>query len=307
MLAVVAGLIAWLALRDTGSGSSSPETTAVSVSQLRTFAASIDHPVYWVGPKRRYTYELERRSDGSILIRYLPPGVDLGAEQPYLTVATYPYADAFQAVQRVLDETGSTPILLDNNGLASVSERTRRSVHAAYPGTDYQIEVYDPVPGRAADIVRRGQLAALDPNSGSATPGPKPSAVSPRELRSLATLLDQPIYWIGPRKGYTYELTRAPGRIYIRYLPPGVDVGGEQSYLTVATYPLPGAFEAVQRVAGNGIEKIELANGGVAVLDRNDPENIHLAYPGSDYQVEVVGPPRRARQVVASGRVRSIR
>jgi hypothetical protein len=53
-------------------------------------------------------------------------------------------------------------------------------------------------------------------------------------------------------------------------------------------------------------EKIALAGGGLAVFDPSDPTHIHLAYPGSDYQVEVFDPTGRDRQIVSSGRVTTI-
>ena len=37
------------------------------------------------------------------------------------------------------------------------------------------------------------------------------------------------------------------------------------------------------------------------------PTDIHLAYPGSDFQVEVFDPAGKTRQIVAAGRIASIR
>jgi hypothetical protein len=299
---VAVGLILWLALRNTGSGS---PATAVSVGQLRTLATSVGHPVFWVGPRKGYTYELKRKSDGSIYVRYLPAGVQVGAKEQYLTVATYPFTGAFKAIQRVLRQGGSAPIRLAHGGLAEFSNTKPNNVHAAYPGIDYQVEVFDPT-GKAVAIVRAGQLTSFGGPKGA--PPPRPTAASLAGLKSLAGSLGHPIYWAGPRRGYTYELTREPGgKIYIRYLPPGVNVGAKQQYLTVATYPFPGALAAIQRVAKRqGQVTIPLAGGGLAVFGAKNPGDVHLAYPGSNYQVEVFDPPARARFVVVSGRITSI-
>src|SRR4051812_45364154 len=44
--------------------------------------------------------------------------------------------------------------------------------------------------------------------------------VSPSGLRTLASAVNQPIYWAGPQSGRQYELTRATdGRVWVRYLP----------------------------------------------------------------------------------------
>jgi hypothetical protein len=305
-LAVAVGLILWLALRDTGSGSS---TKAVSAHQIRILAASVGHPIFWVGPRKRYTYELDQKSNGSIYIRYLPPGAEVGTKTPYMTIATYPFAGAFAAIQKVSRERGSTPITLTHNGLGEVSRKFPQSVHAAYPGIDYEVEIYHPTPGKAAAIVRAGRLAAFGGLGGATAPSAaKPTAASLADLSRLAASLGHPLYWVGSRSGYTYELTnQSDGKIYIRYLPPGAKLRTKHAYLTVGTYPFRKAFEAIQGVARKKkFVKITLANGGLAVFDPSDPTHIHLAYPGSDYQVEVFDPTGRVRQIVSSGRVITI-
>jgi hypothetical protein len=309
VIAVIVGVILWLTLRDNGSTTSKSNATAVSESQIKTLAASVKHPVFWVGAKPGFTYELTRPSNGTIYIRYLPPGVKVGAKEPYLTVVTYPFPGAYPAIQAVVKNRDSTHVNVPGDAIAVGSKRYPQSVHVAYPGVDYQVEVYDPTPGNAAAIVSAGQLAAfgsLKTNSQSAT---APAAATPSSLKALARSLGHPLYWAGTKRGYTYELARsADGRVFIRYLPPGVDVGTKTPYLTVATYPYPGAFTALQALAhGKNTKTFNLAGGGLAVLDTKHPKSLHLAYPSSDYQVEVFDPsPAVARQTVTSGQVEPI-
>ena len=134
-----------------------------------------------------------------------------------------------------------------------------------------------------------------------------PTAASVDELESLAGELDHPIYWAGARQGYTYELSRTTsGNVFIRYLPPGVKVGDPRaSFLTVGTYPFPGAFDAVTKPPGTAgsAATIRLADGGIGVVDGSYPKSIHVAYPGVNYQIEVYHPlserrpqPRRFRR-----------
>jgi hypothetical protein len=307
VLAVAVGLILWLILRNTGgSSTASFNATAVSVAQLKTLAGSVRHPVFWVGPRKGNTYELTRTSNGTLFVRYLPPGVNIGSKKPYLTIATYPFPGAFPALQKVAQQRASTPISIAHHGLAVASTHSPDSVHAAYPGVNYQVEVYDPSPGAATLIVR--QLAAFGSlSSGAATQ--KATAVSPAGLRSLASELGHPIYWVGPRKGYTYELTRTRSEaVYIRYLLPGVKVGTKKPYLTVGTYLYPNAYGALQALAkGKSMVTFKPAGGELAVLDTKHPKSIHLAYPKSNYQVEVYGPvPSVVRRIVTSGQVSSI-
>jgi hypothetical protein len=150
----------------------------------------------------------------------------------------------------------------------------------------------------------------VGPNSSSTTRGPvavpiQPVALSASALGTLARTVDQPIYWAGPRRHYLYELKRTADRkVYIRYLPPGVDAGARGSeYLIIATYPFPGAFAALKKVAdGRGIQ---LPAGGLALVDEKHPTSVHLAFPNVDYQVEVYDPSQaRARAVASSGQIR---
>ena len=136
-----------------------------------------------------------------------------------------------------------------------------------------------------------------------------PVALSASGLRTLARAVPQPIYWAGPKHGYLYELTRTTaGRIYVRYLPAGVKAGAPgASYLIVATYPYPGALNALKAVA-KGAQRITIPGGGLALVDSKDPKSVHLAYPGVAYQVEVYDPsPAVSRVVAVSGNVLPVR
>jgi hypothetical protein len=310
VLALAVGLILWLVLRDTGGSSTSPNVTAVSVDQVKNLAASVGHPVFWVGRRQGYTYELKRQLNGTIIIRYLPQGVKVGDQKPYLSVATYPFPGAFAAIENAAKNRGSASFNFPNNGLAVFAKRYPQSVHAAYPGSSYQVEVYDPTRGVAAAMLKSGRLIAFGSiRGGSAAPAAKPISASLGYLKSLASSLGHPIYWVGPKRGSTYEVTRtSSGKVFLRYLPGGVKVGTQKPYLSVATYPFPGAFGAIKALEKQRNQvAIRLRDGGLAVFDRTYPKSIHLAYPGSSYQVEVFDPsPARVRNLVSSGQVSTI-
>jgi hypothetical protein len=305
VIVVVGGIVLWLALRD--NGGSKPQAlhaSAVSESQLSNLAKTVGHPVFWVGHKPGFTYELSRTSNGSIYVRYLPAGVAVGASKPYLTVGTYPFAAAYGALQTVAKQNGETPIKVAHGGLAVVSSSYPESVHVAYPGVDYQVEVYDPSPGVAAALVAAGKVAAF----GSLAPPAKAQAISAAGLTALAKSLKHPLYWLGPKAGDTYEMTQTSnGNVYVRYLPPGVKVGAPHGYLLIGTYPYTGAYAALQGLAKQpGIQQIKLKDGGLAVYDPKSATNIHIAYPGSDLEIEVFSPSAaQAKSLVSSGQVRA--
>jgi hypothetical protein len=305
-LAVVVGLILWLALRDTGgsgskSGSSaSPE--AVSIAQLQALATSMGHPVYWVGPQNGTMLELTRQTTGGILVRYLPSGAKVGTRDPHLTVATYPFPNAFAATQSLAKQKGMTSISIDGGGIAALEADNSNDVHLAYPGVDYQVEVFDPTPGAATHLISHGQVFPV----GAATA----AAPSLGGLRALAAQEGHPVYWLGSQPGTTIEVSQGTaGQVYLRYLPRGVEVGAKLPYLTVASYPFSNAFAATEGLARqNPRGLIRLAGGGLAVVDRQHPTSIYVAFPGSDVQTEVYDPSAAvARNVVSSGQVQQIR
>jgi hypothetical protein len=135
-------------------------------------------------------------------------------------------------------------------------------------------------------------------------------AATPASLRSLQKAVRHPVYWLGPRKRTTYELTQTPdGKIYVRYLPRGTRIGVRRATFTiVGTYPVPNALRAVRRAAQeSGGVALRLPHGGLGVFNRSAPGNVYLAYPHANLQVEVFDPsPRRARKLVVSGAVRPV-
>jgi hypothetical protein len=135
-----------------------------------------------------------------------------------------------------------------------------------------------------------------------------PVALSENGLRALARVLDQPVYWSGPKSGYRYELTRTTNRnVYIRYLPAGVRAGDKRStFLIVATYPFDNAYKVLKRLAGkNGIA---VPGGGLALVQKDYPKSVHVAFPGVDYQIEVYdASPAAAKATAISGRIAPVR
>jgi hypothetical protein len=308
LVALVGGIVVWLVLRDNESSSSSNSSAAAAtVEQLQALAASVDHPVFWSGPRAGSTYELTQAPNGTIFIRYLPPGAKVGSKDRYPTVATYPFPGAFAALQAVAKQSGSTAVNLTNGGLAVISSSNPTSIHAAYPNVDYQVEVFDPDAGAALQEMQ--SLTYFGDLSGSTPQSSKPQAASVAGLKALARGIGHPIYWAGPLGGYTYELSQASnGNVYVRYLPAGVAVGSPDQYFSVGTYPYPGAFASIQALSKQkNAESLKMKGGGLAVIDAQQPTNIHAAFPGSDYQIEVFDPSAaRVRKAVSSGQVRPI-
>jgi hypothetical protein len=146
---------------------------------------------------------------------------------------------------------------------------------------------------------------------GSTKSGEPVHAASIDELQALPAAVGHDVYWAGPKRNYTYELTKTnDGKIYIRYLPPGVQVNDRRpNFLTVGTYLFPNAFTAARRGSKTGTAfKAKLPDGGIAYTRKKFPKSVFFTYPGSDYMQEVYDrSPKRARSLVTQGQVRPIR
>jgi len=121
-----------------------------------------------------------------------------------------------------------------------------------------------------------------------------PVVVSQADLQRVARATGHPVYWGGPRSGFSYELTvTSEGRIFIRYLSDGVAAGDPRA-----------SFLAI----GKDTFSMRLDRGGLGVISRQAPTSAYFAYPNADYQVEVFAPSRdTARRLVSSGAIRPIR
>jgi hypothetical protein len=164
-IGLAAFLVGWLvmnrggedATRAPGSGAS-----AASESELRAFADSTSHPVYWAGAKDGQTYELTRTTDGRIYVRYLPEGTEVGDPRSgFLTIGTYPRPAAFAELKRAAKADGAVSLKVGDDGLAVFNEAKPSSVYLGYPDARYQVEVYHPSPDEARRLALSGQVVPV--------------------------------------------------------------------------------------------------------------------------------------------------
>jgi hypothetical protein len=278
---------------------------AMTVQQLKTEAASQARPLYWAGPRVGVTYELSRVADGRSYVRYLTADAPVGdPSAAFLAVATYPLVGGFETVSVEAAKPGNTRIDLPAGGIAVAAPERPLSVYFSYPGADYQVEVYSPDPAAAVALVRSGRIKPIGGGTPVATGAAR--GLNRASLRALARR-EGPVYWAGPRAKTTYEVTRiAGGRTFVRYLTPSAPIGDpEPLYLTVATYPERDALAQIEAAAAKeGNVKLELEGGGLAVYDPARPTSVFVAFPATDYQIEVYSPKKgEARALVRQGRV----
>jgi hypothetical protein len=168
-VALLVGFVVWLLVRggggsSTGSTETGPAIGPVAASQGRLHSLADDegHPIYWAGPKPNTTYELTRTSSGRIFIRYLPQGVPVGVDKAdYTIVGTYPVPNATAVLQGLAKKSGETKLSAPGGGIAVYSSSQPTNVYIAYPGSNLQIEVFDPSAERARQIVTSGQVVPV--------------------------------------------------------------------------------------------------------------------------------------------------
>ena len=137
-----------------------------------------------------------------------------------------------------------------------------------------------------------------------------PALVSQSQLEQLAAASGQPVYWAGPKPGYSYELTRtSSGRVYVRYLPEGVKAGDQRAnFLVVGTYRQPGSFANLRRAAkAKGALSLGVKNGGLVVFSSSKPTSVYVGYPSAGYQIEVYSPSAdNARSLVLADKIQPV-
>jgi hypothetical protein len=165
-VALAVGVVVWLVVIHNG-GSSKPKITSIAPSaaspdSLRSVAKDVGHPVFWAGPATGTTYELTETSSGRIYVRYLPKSVPVGSPRAgYTIVGTYPVDSAYSVLNQLARKSGESSFPAPRGGFAVYADSTPTNIYLAYPGKNVQIEVYDPSPRRARDLISSGRVAPV--------------------------------------------------------------------------------------------------------------------------------------------------
>jgi hypothetical protein len=312
-LLAVAAAGGWLGVRHFTKSSAKSDVTAVGVSRsgLTTIAGSLGRPIYWAGARSGVKYELTVAPDGRMYVRYLPTGVAVGTKTRYLTIGTYPFSNALAVTTRVAHQKGSVVVPAPSGAIAFYRKAIPTNVFVAFPGSSYQIEVYDPSATAARKIVSGGLISTVVATSNNSTAAHGTAIVtSPASLKALSAKLGTPIYWAGQVSGTSEVLTQTPdGRIYVRYVPKGVAPGSTTPYLTIATYPVKNAYATSKAATKRAdVVKVPLSSGnGIAFYVKSHPTSVYLAFPGTNEQIEVFDPSAsHARQLVASQQIHPV-
>ncbi|MDQ3644094.1 MAG: hypothetical protein M3356_01090 [Actinomycetota bacterium] len=138
----------------------------------------------------------------------------------------------------------------------------------------------------------------------------KPTIASTQDLRSFADSVGHPVFWAGELPNLKLELTAADEKVWVRYLPAGIQAGDKgRKYLTVGTYPQPQPFADLEKASKKPGTVSEIIPGGGRLLYyRKNAQSVYLAYPATDYLVELYSPSApQALKLVQSGSVGQVR
>jgi hypothetical protein len=162
-LAVGSALAAWMLLaRDRAPAPPAPPIRVegprvVTADGLSAITAVRGSAVYWAGGRAGTLYEVTETAKGYVYVRYLPSGTAPGDPRAaFLTVGTYPRANAYGDVVAASRRPGAVSVPLRGRGLAVYDRSKPTSVYLAYPGWRAQVEVYDPSAAKALRLVESG-------------------------------------------------------------------------------------------------------------------------------------------------------
>jgi hypothetical protein len=168
-VALAAALLVWLVVRDGSNGSSTeaPQVSAIppvaaTPDRLRELSVEAGRPIYWLGPQDGGRYELTRTPNDRIFVRYLPAGAPVGTtEAKYPLVGTYPVENAYDVLKKLAKVSSESSFTAPKNGFAVYSTAHPTNIYLAYPGSDVQIEVYDPSAAHARELITSGQVVPV--------------------------------------------------------------------------------------------------------------------------------------------------
>jgi hypothetical protein len=129
-----------------------------SVDEVRRFAKTEGGTVYWAGAPAAQRLELTDTEAGTF-IRYLPEEAEVGDKRSrYLTVATYVVPRAFAVATKAARRPGAVERALPNAGIVVWQAARPTSVYLAHRGSNQLVEVFDPNPRRARDLILSGRV-----------------------------------------------------------------------------------------------------------------------------------------------------
>jgi hypothetical protein len=132
-----------------------PGPVIMDMQGLQAVKAFAGHSVYWAGPQGLTQWEVTL-AGRNIYIRYLPKGEKAGSSTPYLTVGTYEKKGAYAGLEAAAKVAGAKSERLAGGALVVQPAGKATSTYFGFSGAELLMEVYDPAPGRAYELIGSG-------------------------------------------------------------------------------------------------------------------------------------------------------
>ena len=161
-----AGLAAGLVLTQTGGNgqaesTTTPSSVVLTAGGLASFAKAHGSPIYWIGPSLGADYEVTTSPDGRVFLRYVPAGAQPQAQAAYVSVGTYPFANAYAQTLRAGGRKGFARMRTGGGAVAIYAKARPTNIYLAFPGINYQVELFDPKPTEARRVVLAGGVVPV--------------------------------------------------------------------------------------------------------------------------------------------------
>jgi hypothetical protein len=137
-----------------------PGPVVMTKDQLTATVAASGHSLYWAGSRGLQSWEITI-ANRDVYVRYLPVGIAAGSTTLYLTVGTYEKADAYAGLVQAAAVAGAKSQKLAGGSLVVQPAGKDTSAYFAFSGKDLLMEVYDPLPGKAMQLVTSGVVQPI--------------------------------------------------------------------------------------------------------------------------------------------------
>lgn len=131
-------------------------------SEVETIPDEVGHAVFWAGDRADTEIELRHDEIGNTHLRYLTDGAEPGDPAPaYLDIGTYPFENGYSVISGMASEDGRKRVRT-GDAVGFYDPERPTNVYLGFPDRpDFQVEVFDPVPGRALKVVRSGDIVPM--------------------------------------------------------------------------------------------------------------------------------------------------
>ncbi|HUW77988.1 MAG TPA: hypothetical protein VMV52_04480 [Candidatus Nanopelagicaceae bacterium] len=163
-----------LALPTSASASATPTPTptvnanssgqvALTEDQLKAEVRKVGGSIFWAGGLSGAKYAFTHLSAGKDYIRYLPGGQGIAdVAQNYRVIATYQDPTAYDTIVAAAKLKSGVSLTNPDGSVVYYAKATPTHVYMAFKGLDYQIEIFDPVPGASLQLATTpGAIAKL--------------------------------------------------------------------------------------------------------------------------------------------------